>query len=380
MIYLDNSATTKPYPSVVESFQHVSEDLFANASSIHHLGGKSERLLNTARKQIGELLGVDTKEVIFTSGGTEGNNLAIKGIALQHQNRGKHIITTEIEHPSVYDTCKALEELGFEITYLPVNSAGQINVAELTSYIREDTILVSIMHVNNELGTIQDIEEVGNMLKRYPKVFFHVDHVQGVGKAPLNIHRSCIDLCTISGHKIHGLKGTGVLFLKEGTSIFPLLHGGNQENKIRSGTENLAGAVSLARALRMTKEKEKTDIDKLHQLHSYLRKSLVDMEYVYVNTPLDRVAPHIMNISIPGLKSEVLIHALDEQDIFISTKSACSSKVNDESRILKACGFDLDRNTSALRISLSYETTTKELDEFAQALKKAIKQLKIVME
>lgn len=379
MIYLDNSATTKPSPSVLESFQHVSEKFFANPSSIHQLGGESEKLLFKAKEQASQLLGVERDEVIFTSGGTEGNNLAIKGIALEHQKRGKHIITTEIEHPSVYDACGSLETLGFEITYLPVDKNGVVSIKELEKAIRHDTILISIMHVNNELGSIQPIEEIGKISKKYPKLFLHVDGVQGLGKVPLNLNNSGIDLCTFSGHKIHGLKGTGILYVKNRTTLFSLFHGGNQEHAIRSGTENLAGAVSMVKALRLIKEREKSEVNNLYALQQYLHMHLDKLTGVEVNTP-HQAAPHIMNISVPGLKPEVMIHLLGEQNIYISTKSACSSKQQDESKVLAACGFSKVNARSALRISLSYDTTEEEISLFLQVFKKAVQQLKEVME
>lgn len=379
MIYLDNSATTKPSPGVLESFQQVSEHFFANPSSIHQLGGESEKLLVKAKEQASQLLGVHRDEVIFTSGGTEGNNLAIKGIALAHQKRGKHIITSEIEHPSVYDACRSLETLGFEITYLPVDKNGVVSIKELEMAIRHDTILISIMHVNNELGSIQPIEKIGQIAKQHPKVFLHVDGVQGLGKVPLNLSNSGIDLCTFSGHKIHGLKGTGILYVKNRTTLFSLFHGGNQEQAIRSGTENLAGSVSMVKALRLIKEREKVEITYLHMLQQYLRKHLDKLTGVEINSP-NQAAPHIMNISVPGLKPEVMIHLLGEKDIYISTKSACSSKHKDESKVLLACGFSKESAGSALRISLSYDTTEEEISLFIQAFKKAIQQLKEVME
>lgn len=374
MIYLDNSATTKPAQSVLESYQQVSDKFFANPSSIHKLGGDAEKLLMKAREQIANILHVHDEEIIFTSGGTEGNNMAIKGIALQHQNRGKHIITTEIEHPSVYETCKNMEHLGFEVTYLPVNKNGVISIQDLKKAIRDDTILISIMHVNNEIGSIQPIKEIGEIAKKHPKLFFHVDDVQGLGKVPLNIYDSGIDLCTFSGHKIHGVKGTGVLFVKKNTALFPLLHGGGQEYEMRSGTENLAGVVSLAKAIRLIKEKEQAESNYLLHLHQYLQTEFEQMRHVKINSPIDG-APHIFNISVPHLKPEVVIHQLGEYEIFISTKSACSSKKTDESRVLAACGYDNDRTTSALRISLSYENTVKELSEFIQRFNIVIEQL-----
>lgn len=379
MIYLDNSATTKPDPSVLQSFEQVSERYFANPSSIHQFGGETEKLLTKAREQASELLGVHRDEIVFTSGGTEGNNSAIKGIALEHQGRGKHIITTAIEHSSVDEAFKGLEQLGFEVTYLPVNQDGVISVKKLKEAIREDTILISIMHVNNELGTIQPVKKIASVAKQHPKLFFHVDYVQGAGKVPLELAGSGIDLCTISGHKIHGLKGTGLLYVKKGTTLFPLLHGGNQEQAIRSGTENLAGSVSLVKALRLIKEREDAGIRHMAELQRVLRHKLSEMDGVEINTPVN-AAPHIMNISVPGLKPEIIIHTLGEQDIYISTKSACSSKQTDESKILAACGHGKDVSTSALRISLAYDTDEEEIRTFLDALEQAIYQLKAVLE
>lgn len=378
MIYLDNSATTKPDPSVVESFQQVSATYIGNPSSIHHLGGQAEKLLMSARDQVADLLAVHADEIIFTSGGTEGNNLAIKGIAFEHQDRGKHIITSTIEHPSVYDTCQQLESLGFTITYLPVDKHGVISVADVEQAITDDTILITLMHVNNELGSIQPIEEVGLVAKKHPKIFFHVDDVQGVGKIPLTIAQSGIDCCTFSGHKIHGLKGTGVLYMNRRVTLSPLFHGGNQERGIRSGTENLAGAVSMARALRLIKEKEKNKRHHLYELQAILRQGLEKTPHIVINSPSDGAA-HIMNVSAPGFKPEVIIHKLSEHDIYISTKSACSSKQLDDSRILTACGHDKNRANSALRISLSYDTTKEDIQMFLHALQQAIIQLKDVM-
>ncbi|MUK86835.1 aminotransferase class V-fold PLP-dependent enzyme [Ornithinibacillus sp. L9] len=379
MIYLDNSATTKPHPEVLKSFQQVSDKFFANPSSIHHLGGETEKLLLKAKQQAAQILQVDPEEIIFTSGGTEGNNIAIKGIALQHQGRGKHIITSEIEHPSVYEACKSLEQLGFEITYLPVDQNGVVSIEELEKSIRNDTILISIMHVNNEIGTIQPIKKIGEIANKYPKLFFHVDHVQGLGKIPVDLKRYGIDLCTMSGHKINGLKGTGILYKSKRTKLFPLFHGGEQEGNVRSGTENLAGAVAMVKALRLIQERQKNEKNKLYNLQRYLREELEKIEGVEINSP-PHGALHIMNFSVPGIKPEVMIHILGEQDIYISTKSACSSKHLDESRIVTACGLGIERSKSALRVSLSYDNTQEELEIFLNKFKKAIQQLKEVME
>ncbi|WP_138415279.1 cysteine desulfurase family protein [Aquibacillus sediminis] len=378
MIYLDNSATTKPYTEVLTSFEQVSQKFYGNPSSIHDLGIEAEKLFLKARKQAAQLLGITSNEIVFNSGGTEGNNTAIKGIALAHQNRGNHIITSQIEHPSVLEACRSLESLGFDITYLPVNKNGVVSVSDVEKAITDKTILLSIMHVNNELGTIQPIEEIGKVAKRYPKLFFHVDHVQGFGKVDLQLKDSGIDLCTISGHKIHGLKGTGLLYIKRGTKIFPLLHGGDQEMGYRSGTENLAGVVSLVKALRLTIERQQADLKRLEVRMEKLRQQLTTIDGVVINTPPQH-APHILNISVPGFKPEVIIHALGEKNIFISTKSACSSKTPDESAVLNACAIKPELSKSALRISLSYDTTEHDIAVFCQALKEVKDQLSKVM-
>lgn len=379
MIYLDNCATTIPDKSVVNSFERVTSQYFANASSIHKLGGEVEQLYVKARQQAANLLHVNESEIIFTSGGTEGNNIAIKGIAFEHQARGKHIITTEIEHASVFNTCQSLEAHGFEVTYLPVNEDGVISVRQLEDSIRDDTILISVMHVNNETGAIQPIEEIGQIAKKYPKLFFHVDAVQSLGKVPLNLTEAQIDLCTYSGHKIHGLKGTGIIYVKDGISLFPLFHGGGQEFDVRSGTENVAGNVSFVRALRLILEQMAQNGERL----SMLKNKVIDMlkynHLVMINTPINS-APHIINLSVPGFKPETVINKLSEQEIFISTQSACSSKQLEKSRVLAASGFTEERAISGLRISLSYHTTEKEIDTFVTEFERVLTELKHIME
>lgn len=379
MIYLDNSATTEPDPSVLQSYQQVSERYFANPSSIHSMGAEVERLQSSARTQAANLMQIKEEEVIFTSGGTEGNNLAIKGTAFQYRQRGKHIITTEIEHPSVYEACQSLEEFGFTITYLPVNEQGIIQLEHLKAAITEDTILVSLMHVNNETGAIQPITEVGNIVKNYPKIIYHVDAVQSLGKVPLSLYDSNIDLCTFSGHKIHGLKGTGMLFVKKGTRLSPLFHGGNQEAGIRSGTENVAGNVAFVRALRLLKEREKETVQTLKNLQQIILQAIDKMDGVYVNSS-SFGAPHIINFSVPGLKSETIIHALYEVGIVISTQSACSSKQNDISRVLQAYGLSDEMAKSGLRISLSYLSTKQEIEQFIKILPQVLTELKQILE
>ncbi|MDX8046727.1 cysteine desulfurase family protein [Gracilibacillus sp. S3-1-1] len=377
-IYLDNSATTKPSDQVLESFTKASAQYFGNASSIHGIGMDADRLLRKSREQAASLLQVSPNEIVFTSGGTEGNNIAIKGIALEHQNRGKHIITSTIEHPSVLEACQGLEALGFDVTYLDVDESGLVDVSSVKAAMRDDTILVSIMHVNNEIGSVQPIKQIGEIVANYPKAFFHVDHVQGFGKLPLNLDECHIDLCTISGHKIHGLKGTGILFVKHNVKLFSLAHGGGQERKIRSGTENVAGIVALVKAMRLALESQDEVNAKLTSLKHILMEQLQSTEGIVINTP-EQSAPHIINFSAPGLKPEVVIHALEEFGIYISTKSACSSKSADESAVLIACGKERAVAISGLRVSMSKETTREEIEYFSQQLQEVTEKLREVM-
>ena len=375
MIYFDNSATTKPYKEVLETYMTVSEQFFGNPSSIHKLGGKSEQLLSKARLQVADLLSVQPSEIIFTSGGTEGNNLAIKGTAMMHRSRGKHLITTEMEHPSIYEAYKQLEGIGFEVTYLSPDEDGFISVEKVADALREDTILVSIIHVNNETGAIQPIHEIGQFLKKYPKIFFHVDAVQGIGKVPLHIKQSAIDLLSISGHKFHSVKGTGLLYVREGVTLSSMMTGGSQEREIRSGTENLAGIVAMARALRITLEKQKSKSDDLLKLRDELLHHLEKIDGAVINSPSSNFAPHILNISFVGLKPEVIVHALSEENIYISTKSACSSKNYEISRVLQSMGKSEQVAGSAIRISLSYENTIEEVNMFNKVMSEVIKNL-----
>lgn len=379
MIYLDNSATTKPYKEVLESYVTVSNEYFGNPSSLHKMGIQAEKLLMQAREQVAKLLIVKPNEIYFTSGGTESNNIAIKGAALFNKKRGRHLITSKVEHASVRAVMEQLEQEGFEITYLPVDKEGRVSVNEVEKAIRNDTILLSIMHVNNEVGTIQPVNEIGELLKKYPSVLFHVDAVQGVGKVPLDIYHSRVDLCSFSAHKFHGVKGTGALFIREGVKLAPLFLGGNQERNMRSGTENVAGAVAMAKALRLTFMKSEAGIKKMESIQRMIRTGLANIEHVTIHTPVENAAPHIVNLSLSGMKSEVLIHALDQQEIFVSTTSACSSKKKSPSRTLLAMGVPDDLADSAIRISLSFENTPKEAEIAINAIEKAAKHIRKVM-
>ncbi|BDG46143.1 cysteine desulfurase family protein [Parageobacillus thermoglucosidasius] len=378
MIYLDNSATTKPFPEVVDSFVTVATKYFGNPSSLHELGMKAERLLTQAREQIAAALEVKPNEIIFTSGGTEANNFAIKGVALQYRHRGNHIITTAIEHPSVSEPCQQLEQLGFEVTYLPVNENGIVTVEEVKKALRDDTILVSIMHVNNEVGAIQPVEEIGALLARYPKTIFHVDRVQGISKVPLDMKKAHIDLCTMSAHKFHGLRGAGILYVRQGVQLSPLLAGGGQEMQLRSGTENVPAIVAMAKALRMSLEKYDRQIDYLLEVKQAWLNELKAIPSIQINTPLAHSAPHIINFSLNGIKPEVFVHELEKRDIFVSTTSACSSKKKAPSKTLLAMGADDQRAESGIRISLSFENTLEEIPTAIAAMKEAIEKLREV--
>ncbi|WP_110114123.1 cysteine desulfurase family protein [Bacillus sp. CGMCC 1.16541] len=379
MIYLDNSATTKPYKEVVDSFVKVSSTYYGNPSSLHKFGVQAENLLTHAREQVASILDAKFNEIIFTSGGTEGNNLAIKGVALQHQGRGKHIITTTIEHDSVHEPFKQLEQLGFSVTYIPVNEDGMVKPSDVEKALTDETILVSVIHVNNEVGMIQPVKEIGQLLKAYPKVIYHVDHVQGFGKVPLNIKQAHIDLCTISGHKIHGLKGTGVLYVRDGITLFPLLSGGSQELQKRSGTENVAGIVAFAKALRLTTQHQAEHIDKMNGIKEKLIKSVSHHEHIIINTQLTHSAPHIINMTIRGIKAEVLVHSLEEKGIFVSTTSACSSKTKKPSKTLVAMGRSMSDADQAIRISLSHLNNENDVKAIVEALITTIDELKKVM-
>lgn len=375
MIYFDNSATTKPYKEVLESFLKVSTDFFGNPSSLHGIGAVAEKLLSQARIQIAGLLKVEAEEICFTSGGTESNNLAIKGAAAAYRNRGNHLISTEVEHASVRESLLQLEKQGYKVTFLPVDSEGRVSPAEIRKAITEETILVSVMHVNNEVGTVQPIEEIGKMLGSFPKILFHVDGVQGAGKLPLSLKDAGVDLYSFSAHKFHGLKGSGGLFANKGLRLEPLLSGGSQENLRRGGTENPAGAAAMAKALRMSLEKRAEKLEAIVCIRGILMDGLEKIKGLSVNTPMHGAAPHIINFSVPGIKAETFVHSLEEHGIYVSTTSACSSKKKSASKTLLAMGVDDDLAESAVRISLSFENTLEEAEVVLKTIEKTVAKL-----
>lgn len=371
MIYLDYSATTPVNQEVLDSFTKACNMYPGNPNSLHKLGVASKTMIDKATNQIASIMGVKAEEIIYTSGSSESNNLAIKGICLMYQNRGKHIITTDLEHSSIYGPIDYLLTLGFEVSYVKLTSEGKVDLDDLKRLMRDDTVLVTINSVNSELGIEQPVNEIGELLKNYPKCYFHVDMTQSVGK--VNVNCSNIDLISFSAHKFFGLKGIGVLIKKERIEMEPLIHGGKSTTKYRSGTPALPLIVSLAKALRLATENLNNDYKYISELNSYLRSELKKYDKVFVNSPTTAI-PHILNISVVGVKPETLLHALEEHEIYISTQSACSSS-HSESRAVYAVTGDESRATSSVRISLSKLTTKNELDEFLNIFDKCYARL-----
>lgn len=378
MLYFDHSATTPPHPDVTAAIREVLDKYYGNPSSIHKLGLEAERLMGKARQVIASQLKVKLEEVVFTSGGTESNNLAIKGVAYQYRERGQHLITTEIEHASVYQCFKQLETLGFEVTYLPVNNHGKVEVQTLKQAIRKDTTLVSIMHVNNVIGTIQPIEEIANCLKEYPMIKFHVDAVQSIGKIPVSFNKWGIDLMSISAHKLQGPKGAGILVRKQGLQLQPLLVGGSQEFSLRAGTENVPFIVGMAKAIRLAMEKQPEKTNHLYQLRSILEKQIIQTPQFQYNGAENEqdTAPHIIHFSFPGTRAEVIVHALEELGFYVSTQSACSSTNIEPSRVLLAVGADDARAVSGIRISLSEDHQEQDVNKLCNGLKQIVSRFK----
>lgn len=376
MIYFDNSATTQVEDSVLETFMKVSQKMNGNPSSLHRLGDMADGLLQQSRKQIASVMGAQENEIYFTSSGTEGNNWAIKGTAIEKMRYGKHLITTSVEHPAVKESMVQLEQFGFEVTYLPVNEVGVISISDLKTAIRPDTILVSIMAVNNEVGSIQPIEEVAEVLKDYPTIHFHVDAVQAVGKIPLDLSAaSRIDLATFSGHKFHGLKGTGFLYIKHGKVLAPLLSGGGQEKGRRSGTENVAGIAAMAKALRLLFDQKEQKIANQRQVRDYLIDELEQYSKVQLFSTKDG-APHIVCFALGGIRGEVSVHAFEKEDIFISTTSACSSRTKASSSTLAAMNVPSKMATGAVRVSLTDTSTLEDAKQFMDSFAKLYENFK----
>ena len=378
-IYLDNSATTKPYQEVVDKMVLALTTQYGNPSSIYKKGIEVEREIKEIRRNIARSLGAKETEIYFTSGGTECNNTIIRSVANLNKKTKNHIISTVIEHPSVLNTLKDLEADGFEVTYLPVGKYGKISLENLKNAIKKETILVSVMHVNNEIGTIQPIEEIGKYLKSLDeKVYFHVDGVQSYAKIKFRPSRYNIDFMSVSGHKLHGPKGIGFMYVKENNRIKPLLTGGGQEIGIRSGTENVPGIYGIGEAVRILNQDLEGTIDKVRGLRDLLKEEiLANIDNVKINSPEDGVC-HVLNVSFRGVRGEVLLHYLEQKEIYVSTGSACSSKKKG-SHVLNAIGLTPDEIEGAIRFSLSDLNTKEEIMQTVEVLKESVSDLRMII-
>ena len=362
--YFDNSATTKVLDCVKDAVVDAMCVNYGNAAAKHRKGVEAENLIREAKKAIAHTLKVQEKEILFTSGGTESNNTALIGTALANRRAGKHLITTGVEHPSIYNTMSFLEEMGFEVTYLPVDHLGHISLEDLEKAIREDTILVSVMYVNNEVGAVEPIEAISQCIKKKnPKTLFHVDAIQAYGKYKIRPKKQGIDLLSVSGHKIHAPKGVGFLYIRDGVKIRPILFGGGQQKGMRSGTENVPGCVGLGVAAREAYKAFDARIEKLYTLREHLIAGLKPLGGVTINGSEDRTnAPQIVSASFEGVRSEVLLHALEDKGVYVSSGSACSSNHPGISGTLKGIGVKKELLDSTIRFSLGDLNTEEEVD------------------
>lgn len=362
--YFDNSATTKVLDCVKDAVVDAMCVNYGNAAAKHRKGVEAENLIREAKKAIADTLKVQEKEILFTSGGTESNNTALIGTALANRRAGKHLITTGVEHPSIYNTMSFLEEMGFEVTYLPVDHLGHISLEDLEKAIREDTILVSVMYVNNEVGAVEPIEAISQCIKKKnPKTLFHVDAIQAYGKYKIRPKKQGIDLLSVSGHKIHAPKGVGFLYIRDGVKIRPILFGGGQQKGMRSGTENVPGCVGLGVAAREAYKDFDARIEKLYTLREHLIAGLKPLGGVTINGSEDRTnAPQIVSASFEGVRSEVLLHAMEDKGVYVSSGSACSSNHPGISGTLKGIGVKKELLDSTIRFSLGDLNTEEEVD------------------
>lgn len=369
-VYLDNSATTRCFDDVAALMTRIMLSDYGNPSSLHMKGVQAEQYIRYARETIAKTLKINEKEILFTSGGTESDNIALIGGALANHRRGRHLITTQIEHPAVLQTMKHLEEEGFFVTYLPVDSHGLICLEDLQRAMTKETIIVSIMHTNNEIGALEPIAEAGALIKRMnPSVLFHVDAVQGFGKARIYPKKMNIDMLSVSGHKIHGPKGVGFLYVSEKAKINPVIFGGGQQYGLRSGTENVAGAAGLAKAVEMMYANLEEDVERLYGLRQYFIEGLRGLEGIQINGRTGRdSAPHVVSVSVWGVRSEVLLHALEDKGIYVSAGSACSARKPQPSVTLKAIGVEKELLNSTIRFSFSVFTTREEIDYTIRAM------------
>lgn len=377
-VYLDNSATTRCLPNVAALMTKIMCEDYGNPSSMHRKGVESEKYIRYAKETIAKLLKVQEKEIIFTSGGTESDNIALIGAAYANHRAGRHIITTRIEHPAVLQTCAYLEEQGFQVTYLPVDRSGAVNLYDLEKAMTRGTILVSIMHVNNEIGTIEPIEQAGELIKRLnPNTLFHVDAVQSFGKFAIYPKRMHIDMLSVSAHKIHGPKGAGFLYVNEKAKVRPIIFGGGQQKGMRSGTENVPGIAGMALAAEEAYSDLEGKRNYLYALKDRFTDGLAGLDGIRINGPLGRDgAPNVVSVSIQGVRSEVMLHALEDKGIYVSAGSACSSNKPSASATLKAIGVEKQYLDSTIRFSMSVLNTEEDMDYTLRALKELVPMLR----
>ena len=372
MIYFDNAATTQTHPEVIKTYTEVATKIWGNPSSLHNLGTQATRILEASRRQIAELLGKESKEIFFTSGGTEGDNWVIKGVAFEKAHLGKHIIVSAIEHPAVKESALWLKTQGFEVDLAPVNTQGFVDVSALETLIRPDTTLVSVMAVNNEIGAIQPIQEISQLLADKPTISFHVDAVQAIGKVPTEQYLTDrVDFASFSGHKFHSVRGVGFVYIKAGKKIAPLLTGGGQESDKRSTTENVAGIAATAKALRLTLDNDKaTDSQKqLAAMKQILVDELSKYQDVTVFSGMENFVPSILTFGIKNIRGEVIVHAFEDHQIYISTTSACSSKAGKPAGTLIAMGVPQKLAQTAVRVSLDDDNDMGQIEQFLTIFK-----------
>ena len=377
-VYLDNSATTACFEDAAQLMHRILCEDYGNPSSLHHKGVEAEAYLRYANETFAKILKVNEKEIFFTSGGTESDNIALVGAAMANHRTGRHLITTKIEHPAVLQPMSYLENQGFEVTYLSVDRQGKISLEELEQAVRSDTILVSVMYTNNEIGSVQPIAEAGALIKRKnPQTLFHVDAVQGFGKTRIYPGKMHIDMLSASGHKIHGPKGVGLLYVRDGAKVSPTMYGGGQQRGLRSGTENLPGIAGFAKAAELVYQDLEQDVDRMYGLRAKLTDGIKTIPDVVINgCPGSEGAPHIVSASFRGVRSEVLLHALEERGIYVSAGSACAAHKPQPSATLRAIGVEKELLEATIRFSLSGFTTEEEIAYTCQNLEEMVPNLR----
>jgi cysteine desulfurase len=375
-IYMDHSATTPVAPEVLEAMLPYFSEKFGNASSLHSFGLEAKEALEESREKVAGLLGAKPEEIIFTAGGTESDNLALKGIARKNQKSGKHIITTRVEHPAILECCRKLEKEGFEVTYLPVTNEGLVEIATLESAIRSDTILISVMHANNEVGTIQPLEEIGRLAAE-KDIYLHTDAVQSVGKIPTDVNKLGVDLLSLSAHKLYGPKGVGALYIRNGTRLESIIQGGGHERGLRSGTENIAGIVGLARAGELASQEMASEARRLTDLRDKLARKVLDsVKEAWINGTMKMRLPGNLNFGFKYVEGESLLLFLDSIGISVSTGSACSSHKLEPSHVLLSLGLKPEECHGSLRITLGRSNTLEEVDYVALGIARAVERFR----